>query len=515
VTRNQQWVAIGGRDGTVQLWDLASEDPRRTPRRFAGSGDVKRVEFDDVGRSLSVASDHAVRVWSLSQLHGAADPIVLSTPRGVLRQDRWLVAAADDDRYINRWDLHDPAPSVPTVIADGPGVEPAALSRDGRWLASWDREQRLRLWRLESRDQPALLWSPAMVKAPKGYRSRPPVAFSADGRWLAAGFFDGSVQLRNLPSYRTTTVQGHDSDVVRVAFTDDGRWLLTADNKGRGCLWRVAVEKMGPPQCEGGVQDLQVGGGGRWLFATTRRSIRLWSLAFDQPWARPLVLESGFKDVSNVLIDPDGRWVIASGDSLVLWRRHPQGFSDGQTLTKLYDPLIRLSPDGRWLAAVGPSREPVLWDLLAPRAPQSIPRARSPDFGDTLSFYGPRPGSAALAVLRDASGSNQIIGFVDPSSLAANRARAWIDLPEGARVSHTRLAGFLTPGHYHVSGDGRWLVSIEQSTTSLQRLRAQELERLACEIADRNLTDEEWARYFPDQKHRATCPQLAAVKPKS
>jgi hypothetical protein len=61
------------------------------------------------------------------------------------------------------------------------------------------------------------------------------------------------------------------------------------------------------------------------------------------------------------------------------------------------------------------------------------------------------------------------------------------------------------------SGDGRWLIGdpIYDSTVRLWPLRTDELIRLACRTAGRNLTQEEWALYFPGEDYRTTCTETA------
>jgi len=37
-----------------------------------------------------------------------------------------------------------------------------------------------------------------------------------------------------------------------------------------------------------------------------------------------------------------------------------------------------------------------------------------------------------------------------------------------------------------------------------------DLRRLACRLVDRDLTDDEWAEFFPDDPHRSTCDATGA-----
>jgi WD40 repeat protein len=506
VNRNRRWLAMAHWDGTVELWDLASHVPGGGRRRFRVSNGLTRIGMDPEGRALSAGSGNAVRTWSLAQHNGGTDPVALRGEPFALLQDRWLIATADDETHINLWDLHDRAPWVPKVIADGPGVRPVALDPDLRWLVSWDRENRLRLWGIGSRDQPALLWSPTMVKAAKNSQSNPPVAFSANGRWLAAGFFDGSVQLRDMTAARVATMNLHEHDVVRVAFSNDSRWLFTLDKSGKGCLWPVPAEdKLRSRRCQGSLPNVRLGGRGRWLVNIAGGALRLWDLRRDDVWAEPLVAETGLKSVSDVLVDHDGRWLLARGDSLVLWRRQPHGSADG--VTRLEPPTVphsmHLSSDARWLATEAWG-EVAVWDLSNPGVPRIIYRLPKNGSSESalLSFHRPKAGAIVLAVWGGGT-SRRILGFLDPSAFADDGTRTWIEVPEGGMVSRTSLV--LGPGNTYLTKDGRWTMTTDGSTIWLRRLRLQELLRLACDTSGRNLTDTEWQQYFPDQEFRRTC----------
>jgi WD40 repeat protein len=191
-----RYVASGHRDGTVRLWDVASQQEIACLRADKGDvkGDVNAVAFSPDGQYLaSKSDDHTVQLWDVASRQELA----------ILRGHTGTVYAV-------------------------------AFSADGQYLASGSYDHTVRLWDVASRQEIAIL------RGHIGYR----LAFSSDSRYLASGGFDGTVRLWDVTSQQEIAcLQGDEKQVCAVAFSPDGRYLASAGYRATVRLWDVVSRR--------------------------------------------------------------------------------------------------------------------------------------------------------------------------------------------------------------------------------------------------------------------------------
>jgi WD40 repeat protein len=322
------------------------------------------VAFSADGKWLGASSGSSVKIWDLSagrELQTLAGQ--LGAQDLVFSPDGKLLITGD--AALGLWDMTSGKllRTIPT------GTQSLAYSPDGRWLAT-NPKGSLQIWDTRT-------WMPASLSPSGGEHvwwigfggAQPPLAnpapsgvkwwqvgtgpdahalwgatyaaaLSPDGKFLVTGAMHGG----NVSIWDTSTGQllrtfaAHDVGISIVAFSPDGRWLVTAGQDSR-------------------IDPTNVGAS----MANLKHSIRLWEFGtWQSRLSLPFIgMTGGFRGFS-----PDGSTLAVGQRNLIIIYAVPDGHPV-KTLTGGGTGVVRFSPDGLWLAQNGPSGI-ALWNLSTP-----------------------------------------------------------------------------------------------------------------------------------------------------
>ncbi len=530
------WMASAAKDMSVRLWDMSNFENGPAVRSKVFKvfiGEISALSFSSNGRWLAVGtSDHEVQMWDFRLGYGSMDPISFGKGDDVYRNalfspdGKWMAVRKkekDDSITLLLWNTDEfmggnRQPQLELRKMAALGFGPSAFSPDSKTLAlgfleggvaqvrlynlddpkaaprslptdaggfvfvgfspsaahrlvACDAQGNIRIWDAANLDSEPIRQKFSMAGLDRRQMS---FSFSPQGRWLAGvaqyGTTDASIILLDLnrPESAPLTYPGAEGGADGYAFSQDERWFAvgnfrTFDQKsnttvnGQSYIWDLSAPNPAPQLLDGhnGYVNTLAFDPVSNLLATgdDAGNIRLW----DVTGARPLLLVLHFTEdgIEEVAFSHNGRWLAAgSADGTAgLWEINPKKSMEEEIIKGLY-PLnghqgpiwnLTFSPNDQWLATGSADRTIRLWNIKNRRSDPII--------------------------LRGFTGEIDYLEFESQARFL---------------VSNTNLA-----------------------ESQVWRLGPNDLRALACQAANRNLTEGEWLQYLPEGLRRsATCPEL-------
>jgi len=362
-------IAIGKRNGMIQLWDVATRkklltlrghvdlplQPLDKPvrRKHPFSRLILAVAFSPDGTRLASGStDTTVRLWDTT---GDRDPMTLQKhtgPTNVLAfsPDGKMLASGSTDKTVQLWDTTTGEPRA-TLTGHLNGITALAFSPDGRTLVSGSTDGALRFWQTAT-------GAPADNFITGHTQSIKAATFFQNSSTLVSAAFNGEItfwdvetaQRRDEVPSPLRQNRGHRDWYSTVAFSPDGTKLVSAAADGT-----------------------IVFGGFPIRFSSTKPD-NLTRLTDVSTGAELATLQ---KHASELTFSPDDRtktvaiisggtirlWNTETGDELViglhLYSDLPLGFH--HNLPTIL--ALAFSPDGRWLVSGTTEGEIRMWDV--------------------------------------------------------------------------------------------------------------------------------------------------------
>ncbi len=365
-------LAGGGADATVHLWDSVSGAHKAMLTGHIHA--ISTVAFSPDGKTLaSGAWDNTVRLWD----------VATGTQKAVLTEHAFFgenmsgishVAFSADGKTLasaafneDRVRLSDPDTGAEKKILNTGNISSLTFNPNGRTLATGSRNGLLQLWDVASGERKTVL---------SGHASNiNAIAFSTDGKTLVSGGGSQLLVWNARTGAQTGEINGHLRNGWRIAFTPDGSTLASVGDRPTVHLWDVANEQHKATLIGARVDDwvsaIAFSPEGSTLAGASGFRIWLWDVenrhleAVVKGYTGSGVSGGGIRSVA---FSPDGRFLASgSGHSDMKIQIWYGGRTHKATLTGHTGAItsIAFNPDSRTLASGSGDHTVRLWDIIS------------------------------------------------------------------------------------------------------------------------------------------------------
>jgi WD40 repeat protein len=362
-------------DLTARVWDASTGD--LVGGTLNHMDVVNAAVFSPDGRNvITVSADTTARLWDATtgQPIGPALKHLGAVKAAAFSPNGKIVLTVSSDTTARVWDIRDVTKiRAAGVLAHNGAVNAVAFSPDGERVATASDDPTARLWTIKDRrpGAPADAIDPKQVGTLPHQRAVLAVAFSPDGRRVVTASADSTARLWDAYTLEPLgTPLQHQGAVSAVTFSADGRRVITASADGTVRIWSSDTGQPVADPLQPEANPLQpsavtavAGSADGWRFVTASagHGARVWDAVPGSPAATPLP-DRG-RAVAAILGSSEPRLVIISRqETRSIWDA-----ARGQWIGPRFDSAnavssAAFSADGGLLITSSGDRKTRVWD---------------------------------------------------------------------------------------------------------------------------------------------------------
>jgi len=201
------------------------------------------------------------------------------------------------------------------------------------------------------------------------------VAFSPNGKWVVTASDDDTAQLWEADGGRSLQRLQHHGAVTDVAVSSDSRLIATASEDGTAGIWETPTGKnlrlLSPVGGSVPVNSVMFGHhNGRLVTASGDGTLQVWETTSGERVLPPFRADANLSiPARSAAFSPDDQWILATSDDGTVrlleaktGTEAPQFHHEGPVHQGAVQDG-RFSPDGRWFATAGVDGVAQVWDV--------------------------------------------------------------------------------------------------------------------------------------------------------
>ena len=408
-TPNGKYVVTGSRDNTAKLWDVTTGKEIRT---FADLSErslgIKSVAITSDGQYLVTGSGSYQKgkvgggraiLWSIEtgreiRRFGGYKQAVGAV--AISPDDKYLAAGSEDGRAI-LWNMFTGEEFRTLSAGDrstGIYISSATFSPDGKYVliaghsSDGSAPGRAELFDVATGTQIGTFYASHPIDRP--YAAPPTASFTPDSKHLAVGGGGGTLA-KGYYGYvyfwtidtgeKIQTIQGHSRYITSLAFSPDGKYLVTGSQDKTAILWDRSTDKeirtfKGHSELRSAVEAVSFSTDGNYIVTGSEDgAVELWNLPTGK---RTRTLVAHAKAVSSVAFSPDGKYLVTgSRDATAkLWEvasgRKVRDFAFPSMASTSQVAAVAFSNDGKYTLVANSFGAIKVWDISTGEVIRSI-----------------------------------------------------------------------------------------------------------------------------------------------
>lgn len=230
---SNQFLAVGGEAGLLQVWDLQPDSPHLVFKESYGSNWIERLAWHPVEEWLAIPVNRTVQIWDLPhQKQTATLDFGDSTVLDLSWHPTGQYLAVSGQGGVKVWDWQ--KPEEPLLRFEVPGASlTCRWSAEGQYLTSGNLDRTLSV----------LAWGKPPPWLMQGFPGKvSSIAWSdSSAPLLAAACVDGiTVWQREGNRWNSEVLTEHQGFVKAIAFQPNSQLLASGGNEGGVLLWHNA-----------------------------------------------------------------------------------------------------------------------------------------------------------------------------------------------------------------------------------------------------------------------------------